>query len=140
MIHFIWLQDLKMKCSIDTICRKARIFDIEIYFRVLSWNLVSSKITKIFREDMYNLYSINWESQFETILCEYEKHTFNSHFKTWKDFISDPIKPVSTAENSLMDTIRQRQENSKLMKLYKLKNGLQKRYLGLLPWNTISYQ
>ena len=33
----------------------------------------------------------------------------------------DPIKPVSTAEDSLMDTIRQRQENSKLMKLYKLR-------------------
>ena len=34
----------------------------------------------------------------------------------------DPIKPVSTAEDSLMDTIRQRKENSKLMKLYKLRN------------------
>ena len=34
----------------------------------------------------------------------------------------DPIKSVSTAEDSLMDTIRQRQENSKLMKLYKLRN------------------
>ena len=47
---------------------------------------------------------------------------------------SDPIKPVSSVELSLMDTIRQRQENSKVMKLYQLKNGLQKRYSGPFPW------
>ena len=33
-----------------------------------------------------------------------------------------------------MDTIRQRQENSKLMKLYKFRNGLRKRFFEILPW------
>ena len=68
---------------------------------------------------------------------------FNRLWKTYPwihiyEFIpimfSDPIKPVSSVELSLMDTIRQRQENSKIMKLYQLKNGLQKRYRGSLPW------
>ena len=68
---------------------------------------------------------------------------FNRLWKTYpwihiNEFItilfSDPIKPVSSVELSLMDTIRQRQENSKIMKLYQFKNGLQKRYRGSLPW------
>ena len=83
----------------------------------------NSLITNIFREGFHKYKSRPSYT-----------HMKNIPFKILcKIFISDPIKPVSTAENSLMDAIRHRQENSKLMKLYKLKNGLQKRYLGSSP-------
>ena len=41
---------------------------------------------------------------------------------------SDVTGSTTAAENALMDTIRERQKNSKMMTLYKMKNRLQKRF------------